>query len=178
MVNGSVGCRSGAATGCQRGNLIGMEDTHPILTVICSHMVIMTEARINPPSVWVSSGGTWVVDWFQTTASITGHDSSARPAWPNIDGLVQDCSNSSALAMELLQSCTKPSICRLCTVLYIAFMATFSILICIFSWIKVFESWILRLLSHENAGINRNRLIVEQLMFKSRKHDHGYIWNR
>ena len=28
-----------------------------------------------------------------------------------IDGLVQDCSNSSALAMELLQSCTKPSIC-------------------------------------------------------------------
>ena len=28
-----------------------------------------------------------------------------------IDSLVQDCSNSSALAMELLQSCTKPSIC-------------------------------------------------------------------
>ena len=27
------------------------------------------------------------------------------------DGLVHDCSNSSALAMELLQSCTKPSIC-------------------------------------------------------------------
>ena len=28
-----------------------------------------------------------------------------------IDGLVQDCSNSSALAMELLQSCTRPSTC-------------------------------------------------------------------
>ena len=27
-----------------------------------------------------------------------------------INGLVQDCSISSALAMELLQSCTKPSI--------------------------------------------------------------------
>ena len=27
-----------------------------------------------------------------------------------IEGLVQDCSNSSALEMELLQSCTKPSI--------------------------------------------------------------------
>ena len=26
-----------------------------------------------------------------------------------IDGLVQDCINSSALAMELLQPCTKPS---------------------------------------------------------------------
>ena len=25
-----------------------------------------------------------------------------------IDGLAQDCSNSSALAMELLQSCAKP----------------------------------------------------------------------
>ena len=30
-----------------------------------------------------------------------------------INGLVQDCSNSSALAMELLQSCTKPLICDL-----------------------------------------------------------------
>ena len=29
---------------------------------------------------------------------------------PNtIDGLVQDCSNSSTLAMELMQSCIKPS---------------------------------------------------------------------
>ena len=28
-----------------------------------------------------------------------------------IDGLVQDCSKSSAYALELLQSCTKPSIC-------------------------------------------------------------------
>ena len=27
-----------------------------------------------------------------------------------MDGLVQDCSNSSALAMELLQFCTKPSL--------------------------------------------------------------------
>ena len=27
-----------------------------------------------------------------------------------IDGLVQDCSDSSALAMESVQSCTKPSI--------------------------------------------------------------------
>ena len=26
-----------------------------------------------------------------------------------LNGLVQDCSNSSALAMELLQFCTKPS---------------------------------------------------------------------
>ena len=33
----------------------------------------------------------------------------------HIDGLVQDCSNFSALAIELLQSCTKPSICNLAT---------------------------------------------------------------
>ena len=31
--------------------------------------------------------------------------------YDDIDGVVQDCSNSSALAMELLQSCTKPSLC-------------------------------------------------------------------
>ena len=30
-----------------------------------------------------------------------------------IDGLVQDCGNSIANALELLQSCTKPSICLL-----------------------------------------------------------------
>ena len=30
--------------------------------------------------------------------------------YKHFDGLVQDCSNSSALAMELLQYCTKPSI--------------------------------------------------------------------
>ena len=34
----------------------------------------------------------------------------------DIDGLVQDCSNSNANALELLQSCTKPSICS-CKVL-------------------------------------------------------------
>ena len=31
-----------------------------------------------------------------------------------INGLVQDCSNSSANALELLQSCAKPSICSFC----------------------------------------------------------------
>ena len=31
--------------------------------------------------------------------------------WRYIDGLVQDCSNSTANALELLQSSTKPSIC-------------------------------------------------------------------
>ena len=30
-----------------------------------------------------------------------------------IDGLAQDCSNSNVLTMELLQSCTKPSIYRI-----------------------------------------------------------------
>ena len=30
--------------------------------------------------------------------------------WHDINGLVQDCSNSIANALELLQSCTKPSI--------------------------------------------------------------------
>ena len=34
--------------------------------------------------------------------------------WLHLDGLVQDCTFSSALAMEILQSCTKPSICGCC----------------------------------------------------------------
>ena len=33
------------------------------------------------------------------------------PTTPDIDGLVQDCSNSIAYALKLLQSYTKPSIC-------------------------------------------------------------------
>ena len=37
----------------------------------------------------------------------------------HINGLVQDCSNSSALVMELLQSCTKPSINIRCRVLFL-----------------------------------------------------------
>ena len=36
-------------------------------------------------------------------------------AYLYIDGLAQDCSNSNANALELLQSCTKPSICTCVT---------------------------------------------------------------
>ena len=38
-----------------------------------------------------------------------------------VDGLVQDCSNSSALALELLQSCTKPSMYSLCNSLCVTY---------------------------------------------------------
>ena len=34
----------------------------------------------------------------------------------DIDGFVQDCSNTIANALELLQSCTKPTICILCAI--------------------------------------------------------------
>ena len=37
----------------------------------------------------------------------------------HVDGLVQDCSNSSALAMELLQSCAKPSMSALLIQVYL-----------------------------------------------------------
>ena len=40
----------------------------------------------------------------------TMHNLTKREHIDHVDGLVQYCSNSSALAMELLQSCTKPSI--------------------------------------------------------------------
>ena len=39
-----------------------------------------------------------------------GCNYSSMPNWYNIDGLVQDCSNSIANALELLQSCIKPLI--------------------------------------------------------------------
>ena len=40
----------------------------------------------------------------------TGSKQLSKPVMVYIDGLVQDCSNSIALAMEWLQSCTKLSI--------------------------------------------------------------------
>ena len=44
-----------------------------------------------------------------TDMQVTNFNHQAK--WVYINGLMQDCSNSSALAMELLQPCTKPSIC-------------------------------------------------------------------
>ena len=54
---------------------------------------------------------------YMGTHGSTGHfqHNEAKTEWPSlcrkhslINGLVLDCSNSSVLAMELLQSCTKP----------------------------------------------------------------------
>ena len=40
-------------------------------------------------------------------------DDTEENMFQYFDGLVQDCSNSSALAMELLQWSTEPSICAM-----------------------------------------------------------------
>ena len=59
----------------------------------------------------------WKSAWFMRRRKTIGSSSfldgvNLLCPWNNlhnyIDGLVQDCSNSSVLAMELLQSCTKP----------------------------------------------------------------------
>ena len=52
--------------------------------------------------VW--SGQYWVVHWGNALCSFD----DSHFYWCHIHGLLQDCSNSSALALELLQSCTKP----------------------------------------------------------------------
>ena len=52
-----------------------------------------------------------------------------------IDGSVQDCSNSSALAMELLQSCTKPSIsCH-----YLQYVRSLSLSLYIYIYIYIYN---------------------------------------
>ena len=45
-----------------------------------------------------------------------------------IDGLVQDCSNSIANAMELLQSCTKPAVLSFFTILHWAHVADYLVI--------------------------------------------------
>ena len=39
------------------------------------------------------------------------HLCAINSVWYHVDGSAQHCSNSIVLAMELLQSCTKPSMC-------------------------------------------------------------------
>ena len=50
---------------------------------------------------------TVMYEWNQ---EVPNHTETQKRRQLYIDGLLQDCSNSSALAMELLQACTKPSI--------------------------------------------------------------------
>ena len=65
-------------------------------------------AGIQPPQhVTWGTAGMWPLANSLTNIH-TRHKTS--DIWQYIYGLVHDCSNSSALAMELLQSCTKPSI--------------------------------------------------------------------
>ena len=111
---GGVGWRSGAATGCQWGNLIGMSDTQSILIVIWFVVVIMTAARLNPPSLrgWLiwhwgnhdcPSGSVGQTRWNLSGWSISNHIEAQR---------------GMARVRDLLM--------RLYTVLYIAFVTTFS----------------------------------------------------
>ena len=66
----------------------------------------------------------------------------------NMDGLVQDKCNSSALAMELHFSCTNPSICHSNTCLMIAWKSGQKFSVCIYIYIYI--SWVT---SHiENHG--------------------------
>ena len=55
-------------------------------------------------------------------------DESWREKTGHVDGLVQDCSNSSALARELLESCNKPS------------MSSWWILLAVQCWWRMFKS--------------------------------------
>ena len=50
------------------------------------------------------------VKWSQVASAHEWYVQYVTYIWQNFDGLVQDCSFSCALAMEMLQSCLKPSI--------------------------------------------------------------------
>ena len=51
------------------------------------------------------------ITWTNDDSPTIPYDISLKPQWvkKDINHLVQDCGNSSALAMEIQQSCTKPS---------------------------------------------------------------------
>ena len=77
-------------------------DTFHSMPVKLVWMIWVTELRSSIVAVYINK---------KTPQSSTKH---VYILWYilHIDGLAQYCSNSSALAMELLQSCAKPSICQ------------------------------------------------------------------
>ena len=77
------------------------KDSQPRLTQWVSHPQVTKFGCLSTWRIW------FVNDKYGSQIRLWPHK---RHPMPHIDGSVQDCSNSSALAMELLQSCTKPSI--------------------------------------------------------------------
>ena len=74
----------------------------------CMQYYVVLDCVITAPSCVSQLCGPkkqWLLPWYSSVSIF----SSLCPGY--IDGLVQNCHNSSALAMELLQSCTKSSIC-------------------------------------------------------------------
>ena len=69
----------------------------------------------------------------------------------DIDGLVQACSNSSASAMELLQSCIKPSICHLRKIL--KYISEQQIFVFLFNFLFGVYSISIYILHHSSTNI-------------------------
>ena len=61
-----------------------------------------------PPCLYQSEFIQWLI-----REGISNTDNDYLIVLKYIDGLVQDCSNSSAIPMEFLQSCTEPAICNI-----------------------------------------------------------------
>ena len=70
----------------------------------CQYEITLT------PKVGSQSRPILLILKFEYVSPFFGCINSFPPSAVYIDGLVQDCSNSIAKALELLQSCTKPSI--------------------------------------------------------------------
>ena len=73
------------------------------ISVSSQDSVHISSAQLGPIAQNVSGGG--VHGLHNKSTAFQQHACK----WLRIDGLVQDCSISSALAMEILQICTKPS---------------------------------------------------------------------
>ena len=97
--------------------------THPLRGESASHWWIpLTKGRYsesvqyNDVYGWVFLAHSWYsLVYIPNDCSCADEAYVAFPHYVHeyINGFVQDCRNSSALAMELPQSCTKPSICWL-----------------------------------------------------------------
>ena len=84
----------------------------------CSVFCFSKYNRFPIPNLWKSEMGSFVAQnmvyalcqSFQNCMQYHSYWTVSLQLY-HISGLVKDCSNSSALALELLQSCTKPSTC-------------------------------------------------------------------
>ena len=82
---------------------------HSVRSLLLISRLGMSTFHLPHSDLRTNYNNVWMMIWYNGI-SVSDDLQVICPVIHHIEGLVQECSNSSALAVELLQPCTKPSI--------------------------------------------------------------------